>query len=111
MATPFAHKSLSIYVTAPGFPPLPSVLLRTPSLAISIFIIIIINIVIRAEGAQHTTSTTSIRAEGAQHTTITTTSIRAEGAQHTTSTTILTILISVFSIPVFYSTIIRAEGA
>jgi hypothetical protein len=28
MATPFAHKSLSINVTTPGFPPLPSVLLR-----------------------------------------------------------------------------------
>jgi hypothetical protein len=37
--------------------------------------------------------------------------VMAEGAQHTTSTTILIILISVFSIPVLYSTIIRAEGA
>jgi hypothetical protein len=63
------------------FPPSP--IRITPSLAISIFVIIIINIV-----------------------------IRAEGAQHTTSTTILIILISVFSIPVLYSTITaRAEGA
>jgi hypothetical protein len=63
------------------FPPSP--IRITPSLVIAIIIIIIINIVIRAEGAQHTTSITI--------------SIRAEGAQHTTSTTILTILISFFS--------------
>jgi hypothetical protein len=59
MATPFAHKSLSIDSYLRNYPRFsPSPIRITPSLAFAIIvIIIIINIIIRAEGAQHTTST------------------------------------------------------
>jgi hypothetical protein len=45
MATPFAQKPLSVYVTTPGFPPLP--------IAIVIAIIIIIIIIIASSHHQH----------------------------------------------------------